>query len=55
MIRSFEEARLEQVFFRHEHNFERRELAELIWLLSQENILRFLETSTGGATASGSL
>jgi len=44
MIRSFEEARLEQVFFRHEHNFERRELAELIWLLSQENILRFLET-----------
>src|SRR6185369_7103527 len=44
MIRSFEEARLEQVFFRHEHNFERRELAELIWVLSQENIIRFLET-----------
>ncbi len=44
MIRSFEEARLEQVFFRHEHNLGRRELAELIWLLSQENISQFLET-----------
>ncbi len=44
MIRSFEEARLEQVFFRYDHPFTRRELAELIWLVSQENILRFLET-----------
>ncbi len=44
MIRSFEEARLEQVFFRHAHDFSQRELAELIWLVSQENILRFLET-----------
>jgi amino acid adenylation domain-containing protein len=43
MIRSFEEARLEQIFFRHEHPFKRRELAELIWLVSQQNILRFLE------------
>jgi amino acid adenylation domain-containing protein len=43
MIRSFEEARLEQIFFRHEHPFTRRELAELIWLVSQQNILRFLE------------
>ncbi|MCA1613498.1 MAG: amino acid adenylation domain-containing protein, partial [Acidobacteria bacterium] len=42
MIRSFEEARLEQIFFRHEHPFTRRELAELIWLVSQQNILRFL-------------
>jgi thioesterase domain-containing protein len=44
MIRSFEAARLEQVFFRHEHDFSRRELAELIWLASQENILQFLES-----------
>ncbi|MFP5288562.1 MAG: condensation domain-containing protein, partial [Thermoanaerobaculia bacterium] len=43
MIRSFEEAKLDQIFFRQEHPFERRELAELIWLVSQENILRFLD------------
>ncbi|MCA1568068.1 MAG: amino acid adenylation domain-containing protein [Acidobacteria bacterium] len=43
MIRSFEEARLEQIFFRHEHPFTRRELAELIWLVSHQNILRFLK------------
>ncbi|MFL6291648.1 MAG: condensation domain-containing protein, partial [Thermoanaerobaculia bacterium] len=42
MIRSFEEAKLEQVFFRHPHSYERRELAELIWLVSQQNILDFL-------------
>jgi amino acid adenylation domain-containing protein len=44
MIRSFEEARLEQIFFRHEHGFTRRELAELIWLVSNENILEFLRS-----------
>ena len=44
MIRSFEEARLEQVFFRHQHNFSQRQLAELVWLVSQENILEFLAT-----------
>src|SRR6185312_12907032 len=43
MIRSFEEAKLDQIFFRQEHPFGRRELAELIWLVSQENILGFLE------------
>ncbi|HEV7514825.1 MAG TPA: sulfotransferase, partial [Thermoanaerobaculia bacterium] len=42
MIHSFEEAKLDQVFFRHPHAFSRRELAELIWLVSQENILDFL-------------
>jgi amino acid adenylation domain-containing protein len=42
MISSFEEAKLEEVFFRHPHAFSRRELAELIWLVSQENILAFL-------------
>ena len=44
MIRSFEEARLEQVFFRHQHNFSQRQLAELVWLVSQQNILEFLAT-----------
>jgi len=43
VIQSFEDARLEQLFFRHEHRFTRRELAELVWSLSQENILAFLE------------
>ncbi|HVG08475.1 MAG TPA: non-ribosomal peptide synthase/polyketide synthase [Thermoanaerobaculia bacterium] len=43
MIRSFEEAKLDQIFFRQAHPFTRRELAELIWLVSQENILSFLE------------
>src|SRR5262249_40909433 len=38
MIRSFEEARLDQVFFRKPHGFARRELAELIWLKSHRNI-----------------
>ena len=43
MIRSFEEAKLEQVFFRYQHNFSNRELAELIWVVSQQNIVSFLE------------
>ncbi len=42
MIHSFEEAKLEQVFFRRPHSYERRELAELVWLASQQNILEFL-------------
>jgi amino acid adenylation domain-containing protein len=42
MIRSFEEAKLDQIFFRYEHPFSRRELAELIWLVSHQNILEFL-------------
>ena len=44
MIRSFEEAKLDQVFFRSEHSFTRRELAELIWLVSHRNILAFFES-----------
>ncbi|HEX3126564.1 MAG TPA: amino acid adenylation domain-containing protein, partial [Thermoanaerobaculia bacterium] len=43
MIRSFDEAKLDRIFFRRPHPFTRRELAELLWLISQENILRFLE------------
>jgi amino acid adenylation domain-containing protein len=42
MIRSFEEAKLDQVFFNREHPFSRRELAELIWLVSHQNIAAFL-------------
>ena len=45
MIRSFEESKLEQlyqVFFSSEHQFTARELAELIWLISHQNILAFL-------------
>ncbi len=42
-ILSFEEARLEQLFFRYDHAFERRELAELIWTASHRNILAFLD------------
>ncbi len=42
MIASFTKARLEQVFFRHEHDLDPRRLAELIWLVSQENLRDFL-------------
>jgi hypothetical protein len=42
MINSFAEARLGQIFFRYEHSFTPRELGELIWTISQENILAFL-------------
>ncbi len=42
MIHSFEEAKLDQIFFRHEHPFSRRQLAELIWRVSHENIVDFL-------------
>ncbi|HYO14148.1 MAG TPA: amino acid adenylation domain-containing protein, partial [Thermoanaerobaculia bacterium] len=43
MIHSFEESRVDQVFFRVEHSFARRELAEMVWLVSHQNILRFLD------------
>ncbi len=42
MIYSFIEARLDQNFFKFEHSFSRRKLAELIWLVSHHNILNFL-------------
>ncbi len=45
MIRSFEEAKLDQIFFRRANRdgrWSRRQLAELIWLVSQRNILDFL-------------
>ncbi len=43
MIHSFTEAKLDQVFFPHAHPFSRRELAELIWVVSHQNIVQFLE------------
>ncbi len=43
MIRSFEKTKLDQVFFRYRHDFSARELAELIWLVSNQNIINFLE------------
>jgi amino acid adenylation domain-containing protein len=42
MIQSFEEAKLDQVFFRYPHSFTTRELVELIWVVSQQNIVEFL-------------
>ena len=43
MIRSFVKAKLEQVFFiRYSHNFSALELAEMIWLISHQNILAHL-------------
>ena len=42
MINSFVEAKLDEVFFRYQHHHTTRELAELIWLLSQQNIQKFL-------------
>lgn len=43
MIRSFEEARTDQVFFRYEHDFSARQLAEMVWTVSHQNILAFLQ------------
>ena len=42
MIKSFENAKLEQVFFRYKHDYTSREIAEIIWVISQQNILNFL-------------
>ncbi|HZF10284.1 MAG TPA: amino acid adenylation domain-containing protein, partial [Thermoanaerobaculia bacterium] len=42
MVVSFEEARLDQVFFHQAHDFSRRQLAELTWLTSHQNIREML-------------
>ena len=42
MIRSYEEAKLDQIFPRFEHPFSAREVAELVWVVSHQNILDFL-------------
>jgi amino acid adenylation domain-containing protein len=44
MIRSFEEARTDQVFLRQAHPYSARQLAELVWVVSHRNILAFLAT-----------
>jgi amino acid adenylation domain-containing protein len=44
MIRSFEEARVDQVFFPADQPFARRELAEAVWVLAERNILEHLGT-----------
>ncbi len=41
-VYSFMEARLEEIFFRHEHPFSIRALAELVYTVSHQNILGFL-------------
>ncbi|KPA15500.1 amino acid adenylation domain protein [Candidatus Magnetomorum sp. HK-1] len=43
MINSFEEAKLDQIFFLYDHDYSTRELAELIFLQSHVNILEFFE------------
>ena len=43
MIQSFEEAKMDQVFFGSGHPFSTRELAEIIWNISHHNILEFLQ------------
>ena len=40
MIYSFIEAKLDEHFFKYENPFSRQELAELIWLISHQNILQ---------------
>jgi amino acid adenylation domain-containing protein len=42
MVRSFERYHLEQVFFMPEHPFSARELGELVWVVSHQNIVEFL-------------
>lgn len=44
MINSFVEAKLDQIFFRYPHEFNTKQLAELIWSHSHQNILEFLQT-----------
>ena len=45
MIRSYEESKLDRIApIMHESSFSRRELAELTWLVSHQNILKFLDS-----------
>ncbi|MCH2089034.1 MAG: amino acid adenylation domain-containing protein [Pseudoalteromonas sp.] len=43
VINSFQDARMEELFFRYEHDFESRGLAEMIWTHSHQNIIEFLQ------------
>ncbi len=42
MIHSFEDVRLDRIYFREQHDFSVRELGELVWLINHRNILDFL-------------
>ena len=42
VIHSYEEAHLEQIFPRFAHPYSGREVAEMVWAISQQNILEFL-------------
>ena len=42
MVRSFEEARIDQIFFHADHPFGRREEAEALWVLAHRNALEHL-------------
>ena len=44
MVRSFEHYRMEQVFFMPKHPFSARELGELVWVVSHQNIVEFLSS-----------
>lgn len=44
MIRSFQDVRLDQVFYPFPHDMTRRALAELMWTLSNQNIVDFLKS-----------
>jgi acyl carrier protein len=48
MIHSYAEAQMDQIFPRFEHGFGVRELAELVWVVSQQNILGFLKKVDAG-------
>ncbi|MFQ6003398.1 MAG: sulfotransferase, partial [Candidatus Zixiibacteriota bacterium] len=43
MIRSFESMHMDQVLFLGDHPFSTRELGELVWIISHQNILEFLK------------
>jgi hypothetical protein len=43
MIHSFEDVRLDRIYFREQQQFSVRELGELTWLINHQNILTFLE------------
>lgn len=43
MVRSFENYHMDQVLFIQEHPYSSRQLAELLWIVSHQNILEFLE------------
>ncbi len=44
MIHSFEQSRSDRVFFKDQHDFSMREIAELTWLICHQNIVEFLKS-----------